>query len=130
MDTWKETILGSSQDQFIIFTDLECRECRRGATQLSKLANITKDNPLIGRVDCMKNPIVCNIFKDRDSKNKMLPRMIFISQGSLYQYTGRIDADEISKWINESQFKQNKKSFIHRNIDEFVQNAEQELRRE
>ena len=56
--------------------------------------------------------------------------MILISQGSLYQYSGKIDAQEIFNWISESQFKQNKKSFVHRNIDEYVQNAERELRKE
>ena len=39
-DNWKDNVIGG-RHLFIIFTDLECRECRRGATQLALLANIT-----------------------------------------------------------------------------------------
>ena len=121
-------MIGGNQPLFVIFTDLECRECRRGATQLAKLANMTQDSPMIGRIDCMKNPDVCNVFKDKDIK-KQLPYMVFISEHSLYQYQGKIDAEEIFEWINMNQYKQNKKSFIHRNIDEYIAIGEQELRR-
>ena len=68
----------TTQGIFVLLVDLECRECRRGATQLAKLANITQDNPLIGRVDCMKNVNLCGAFEGHDTKTR-LPYMIFIS---------------------------------------------------
>ena len=128
-DNWKDKIMGGrSTHLFAIFQDLECRDCRRGATQLAKLANITQEDPVVGRVDCAKNTQLCNTFKG-DKSNKQLPFMVYIRNGSIYRYVGGIDAEAIALYIKEEQYKKDENNLLNRSLEEFVAKTEMELNR-
>ena len=76
---------------FIIFQSVDCRECRRGASELPKLAKITQNDPVVARVDCIKNDEVCQLFKS-ERKVKHQPYMVYIKNDSVYYYDGKLNA--------------------------------------
>ena len=47
---------------FLIFTNSTCKECKRGATELSKLAKLTAETVKIARIDCTHEMEACDIF--------------------------------------------------------------------
>ena len=120
---------GRGTHLFTIFQDLECRECRRGATQLAKLANITQDDPVVGRVDCAKNAQLCSTFKGEKS-NKQLPFMVYIRNGSIYRYVGDINAEAIELYIKEEGYNKDRNNLLNKSLEEFVAKAEMELNRQ
>ena len=112
-DNWKDIIMiGRDAHLFILFQELECRECRRGATELAKLANITMDEPKVGRVDCTMNENLCQILRKGNGSH---PYMLYIKNNSVFHYGGKIDAEEIDRYIKEEQWNDNQQK-----IEDFV----------
>lgn len=78
---------------FIMWSDETCKECRRGISQLAKLASLTKDSsemPKIGIIDCEKSKALCSTFH-ADS----LPYMLLLKNKNVFRYQGEIDANKI-----------------------------------
>ena len=95
---WREHLLvGREEKRFVIFQDIDCRACRRGATELAKLANMTQGNITIGRVDCVKSEKTCKLFMREFPKD--LPFMVYIKDTNMFLYNGTIDAEEIDAWF-------------------------------
>ena len=92
-DNWKDIMMldPPKTNLFVLFQDYECKECRRGATELAKLATaLGEDQPKVARVDCHKDNHLCDTFGD-----KTMPFMLLISDNKIYKYNGAIDADAI-----------------------------------
>lgn len=58
-DNWKALMMDkpAETDIFIMLQDAQCKECRRGISQLSKLAALTKVKVAI--LDCAKSDKLC-----------------------------------------------------------------------
>ena len=84
---------------FLVFTNADCLECRRGATQLAllsqKMAAAREDlseielvtgPPKIFRVDCSKDPFLCDSFGA-----KYLPYMLLVQEHQVYRYNSDLE---------------------------------------
>lgn len=75
-----------------MFTDADCKACRRGATELAILASeldatreISGDHEngiLVARVDCSKDRVLCNTFRA-----DTLPHILLIENKEVWKYT-------------------------------------------
>lgn len=68
-ENWKSQLMDkpSETNLLIMWQSAECKECRRGITQLAKLAERTKDSlslPKVAIVDCVKSEHLCQVWVD------------------------------------------------------------------
>ena len=93
---------------FLFFMNEDCLECKKGATELGKLARMLKDQPKVGRVDCTHDFEACDLFVNHNTQsNKTYPFMIMATKERSYIYSGKIDAEHIIKtFISNEQYRE------------------------
>jgi hypothetical protein len=77
---------------FMIFTNITCRSCNKGATELAKLANVTDGAPTVLRVDCTHEFEFCDLFVNhKDVSNGTFPFMVMATQERTHIWDGPIE---------------------------------------
>ena len=69
------------EDVFLIFTNSTCRECKKGASELAKLAELCFEYPKVGRVDCTHDYEACDLIVNHmTSSNETFPYMLYMTK--------------------------------------------------
>ena len=91
----------------MLFTNGTCRECKTGASELAKLAELCHDFPKVARVECTHDFEVCDMFVNHlQSSNETFPYMVYATTDKGYIYPHRINADEIyQNFISMGKYK-------------------------
>jgi thioredoxin-like negative regulator of GroEL len=72
-DNWKQELMSNplETNYFVIFVDQNCKQCRRGASNLMKLGQ-KLDKVKIGRVDCKLSNGICDTFRVNSLSHMLL----------------------------------------------------------
>ena len=83
----------------VIFTNSTCFECKKGATEIAKLAQmLANENIKVARADCSFDHEPCDLFVNHlKSSNGTFPYIMLLSEFRSYVYDGPILADNILK---------------------------------
>ena len=84
---------GKKGDIFILFVNDHCRECRREAGQLAKLADLVETR--IGRVDCHFERQLCEKFNAFRP-----PHYLYLKDKKVYEYEGPLDAIKMAEFLS------------------------------
>ena len=80
----------------VIFTNISCRECKEGATEIAKLAYQLQDSPKVFRADCTFDKEACDLLVNHiPSSNNTYPYIIMMTDTHSFKWTGPIDAEKI-----------------------------------
>lgn len=108
-DNWKVQMMDKPEntDIFLMLEDRNCKECKRGFTELTRVAtHLNETKTSVAMLDCAKNDKLCQVwgYKEPDANLNGKPLLLYISERKVFKYSGKIDKDSIVQWLSEGNF--------------------------
>lgn len=106
---------GDKTHLLAIFVGPECRECRRKAGDIAKLASHTRGKPSVARVDCHFNRPMCHAFGVKE-----VPSVILIEKQKVYKFEEGLDFDKLSTFLDLKPYLADSSYLLNSSLDAFV----------
>ena len=90
-------------DMLVMWQRAQCHECKRGMTQLAKLAQSNLTETTIAKVDCKLNEALCQVWlRDFKTTDQTKVEILLIRDRQVYKYPqDAIEQHSLAEWLSK-----------------------------